>query len=390
MARTHENRSKRVLPSVAQVLQSFLPTTPMETVMRSPTRTETSPRWMLAVAIAMVACAPNTDDAATPVTTMAGFVPDTDITEAEQAAGVAEPGNDYTEPTAETDGDVASLAPPLEGSGFTMTAEGTGTAVDAVGGCRPAAGYSHGNRANICVVSVDGKLVEYRTAQAFGAMRAAAASSGVRISIVSGFRTMDQQRYLYNLYLAGRGNLAARPGYSNHQSGLALDLNTSSAGVYNWMSRNASRYGFRRTVPSEPWHWERPAGSQGSFSGGTSSGRCFSTTLGREVAEKTCVEARLDSAWYQCDNGTWYAGRGSRGACASQHPLSGGGGTTPDPGTGHCYSGTLGRDMRVGACLQSRFDRDWYQCASIGWVMNNSIASSRRGYAGACSSYTPL
>ena len=70
------------------------------------------------------------------------------------------------------------------------------------------------------------------------------------------------------------------------------------------------------------------------------------------------LEARLDSAWYQCDNGTWYSDRGSRGACASQHPLSDGGGTTPNPGTGHCYSGTLGRDMRVGACLQSRFDRD--------------------------------
>ena len=364
--------------------------------MRTPTRSETSARWMLAVAIAMTACAPNTDDAPAPVVTMAGFVPDTDITEAEQAAGARtdgteEPGNDFVAPTAETDGNVGHLAPAFDGEGSTTNVDGTGTAVDATTGCRSAAGYSAGNRTNICVVSVDGKLVEVRTAQAFGAMRSAAASAGVRISVVSGFRTMDQQRSLYNLYLAGRGNLAARPGYSNHQSGLALDLNTSSAGVYNWMSRNASRYGFRRTVPSEAWHWERPAGSQGSFSGGATSGRCFSTTLGREVAEKTCVEARLDSAWYQCDNGTWYAGRGSRGACASTHPLSGGGTTPTNPtSNGRCYSGTLGRDMAVGACIQSRFDRDWYQCARIGWVMNNSISSARRGYAGACSSYTPL
>lgn len=109
------------------------------------------------------------------------------------------------------------------------------------------------------------------------------------------------------------------------------------------------------------------------------------------MAEKTCVESRLDSAWYQCDNGSWIAGRASRGACSSTHPLSGGntgGGTTG--GSGTCYSGTLGRDLRVGSCLQSRFDRDWYQCASIGWVLNNSIPSTRRGYAGACSSYTPL
>lgn len=364
--------------------------------MRTPTRTEISSRWMLAVAVAMVACAPNTDDAATPTPpAMAGFVPDTEITEAEQAAGAhpdgtPEPANDFTAPTAETDGDVGALAPSFDGEGTTTNTDGTGTAVDATTGCRAAAGYSAGNRTNICVVSVDGKLVEVRTAQAFASMRAAASASGVHISVVSGFRTMDQQRYLYNLYLSGRGNLAARPGYSNHQSGLALDLNTSSAGVYNWMSRNASRYGFRRTVPSEAWHWERPAGSQGSYSGGTSSGRCFSTTLGREVAEKTCVEARLDSAWYQCDNGTWYAGRASRGACSATHALSGGGTTPPPSGGDHCYSGTLGRDMPVGACLQSRFDRDWYQCASIGWVMSSAISSSRRGYVGACSSYTPL
>jgi hypothetical protein len=49
---------------------------------------------------------------------------------------------------------------------------------------------------------------------------------------------MDQQRHLYNLYTSGRGNLAARPGYSNHQSGLALDLNTSSSGVLNWLNNN--------------------------------------------------------------------------------------------------------------------------------------------------------
>ena len=367
---------------------AFVPTT-MTTPLRAPIRTETSARWLLAVATAMVACAPNTEATVSPLAAMAGFVPDTDITEAEQAAGVAELGYDYSAPTAETDGDVGTLAPTLDGSGSTTTVGATGTSVDAVAGCRAAAGYSHGNRTNICVVSVDGKLVEYRTAQAFVAMRSAAAASGVHLSVVSGFRTMDQQRYLYNLYLSGRGNLAARPGYSNHQSGLALDLNSSGSGVSSWLANHGAQYGFRRTVPSEVWHWERPAGSQGSFSGGASSGRCYSSTLGAEVAEKTCVESRLDSAWYQCDNGSWFPGRGSRGTCASTHPLSGG--STPTPATGgHCYSGTLSRDVSVGACLQSRFDRDWYQCASSGWIMNNSIPSSRRGAAGACSSYAPL
>ena len=361
----------------------------MHTAMRRSIRNVTSARWMLAAATVMVACAPNTDDARAVVPAMAGFVPDTEITEAEQAVGIAEPGYDYSQPTAETDGDVRGLAPTLDDTGVTSTNNGTGTAVDATGGCRSAAGYSRGNRMNICVVSVDGKLVEYRTAQAFRSMRAAAARQGVNISVVSGFRTMDQQRYLYNLYLSGRGNLAARPGYSNHQSGLALDLNTSSGGVGSWLVNHGAEFGFRRTVPGEPWHWERPAGSQASSSSTGAGDNCYSSTLGREVPEKTCVESRLDSAWYQCDNGGWFAGQGSRGTCASTHPLSGG--STPAPSSsGHCYSGTLGRNVSVGACLQSRFDRDWYQCATSGWIMNNSIPSARRGAAGACGSYTPL
>jgi len=26
--------------------------------------------------------------------------------------------------------------------------------------------------------------------------------------------------------------------------------------VLRWLERNARRFGFRRTVPTEPWHWE--------------------------------------------------------------------------------------------------------------------------------------
>jgi hypothetical protein len=52
------------------------------------------------------------------------------------------------------------------------------------------------------------------------------------------------------------GNLAAVPGYSNHQSGHALDLNTSAGGVYSYLVNHGHAYGFRRTVPSEKWHWE--------------------------------------------------------------------------------------------------------------------------------------
>lgn len=99
--------------------------------------------------------------------------------------------------------------------------------------------------------------VECGTAVAFLQMRAAAARDGVTLRIVSGFRSMKEQQVLYACHKQGKCPLAAKPGYSHHQDGLALDLNARDRGVYDWLSRNASSFGFRRTVASEPWHWER-------------------------------------------------------------------------------------------------------------------------------------
>jgi len=119
-----------------------------------------------------------------------------------------------------------------------------------------ATGYKSGTPFTIEVITVDGKPVELATAMAYVKMQSAAAKAGVKIWIVSGFRTMAEQKALYAAYLAGTGNLAAKPGYSNHQSGHALDLNTSSSGVYSWLAKHGGSYGFKRTVPSEAWHWE--------------------------------------------------------------------------------------------------------------------------------------
>lgn len=78
----------------------------------------------------------------------------------------------------------------------------------------------------------------------------------IELVVVSGYRTFDAQAALYDKYLHHGGNLAAVPGYSNHQSGVAVDLNTDDLGVYAWLERNAASFGFHRTVPSELWHWE--------------------------------------------------------------------------------------------------------------------------------------
>lgn len=64
----------------------------------------------------------------------------------------------------------------------------------------------------------------------------------------------------YRSKRCNNGNLAAAPGTSNHGIGLAVDLNSSAKGVYSWLSKNAHKYGFIRTVASEKWHWEHRVG----------------------------------------------------------------------------------------------------------------------------------
>jgi hypothetical protein len=150
--------------------------------------------------------------------------------------------------------------------------------------------YDQGRPSPIDVIKIGNKPTSLATGHAFLKMQKAAHAAGVSLTINSGFRTMAEQQYFYNCYQTGRcnnGNLAARPGYSNHQNGRALDLTTSS-----WLANNASRFGFKRTVPSEAWHYEffgadpggpcsaggpgsssgDPGSSGGTSSGGTTSG----------------------------------------------------------------------------------------------------------------------
>jgi hypothetical protein len=125
--------------------------------------------------------------------------------------------------------------------------------------CQRVTGYRSGHKMNICVTTIDGHYVEVNTARAFLRLRKAARTAGVSIHVVSGFRSMASQRHLYHCYVSKQcngGHLAAVPGYSNHQSGYALDLNTSAGGVYSYLANHGKAYGFRRTVAIEKWHWE--------------------------------------------------------------------------------------------------------------------------------------
>jgi zinc D-Ala-D-Ala carboxypeptidase len=121
---------------------------------------------------------------------------------------------------------------------------------------RSATGYTHGRKVKIKLVDVDGVELEATTATAFRAMARAARKAGIYLGIRSGFRSHEQQKLLYEYYRRGWGHLAARPGYSNHQSGRAVDIYIDDYRVYEWLVKNAQRFGFKKTVQREAWHWE--------------------------------------------------------------------------------------------------------------------------------------
>ncbi len=140
-------------------------------------------------------------------------------------------------------------------NGWVTSALLTTTRPDPLGPSFWGTAYRYGRAYAIELVRIDGKAVAKKSAGPFLQMRESARRAGVSIYVVSGFRTMAEQQALWARYGSPR---AARPGYSNHQSGTAFDLNTSGFGgsVYNWLTGNAGRYGFQRTVSFEPWHWE--------------------------------------------------------------------------------------------------------------------------------------
>ncbi len=94
----------------------------------------------------------------------------------------------------------------------------------------------------------------------YNTLRAQAATAGHEIKLNSGWRSFPNQQELWDEN--PNPSEVAPPGRSNHQNGIAIDINTDSfsSGMYNWMMANAPALGWTRTVGGEHWHWEqRPA-----------------------------------------------------------------------------------------------------------------------------------
>lgn len=78
---------------------------------------------------------------------------------------------------------------------------------------------------------------------------------------VSSYRTFAQQQVFWDLYRAGKGNLAAVPGTSNHGWGLAVDVATPQ--MASLINRYGAKYGYQKSwsdAQSEWWHFKYRSG----------------------------------------------------------------------------------------------------------------------------------
>lgn len=109
---------------------------------------------------------------------------------------------------------------------------------------------------------------------AFTKMAEAAFKDSIRLIADSGYRSSAFQKTVIRRRIKAGEKLSdilamvAPPGYSEHETGRALDLIPSDAGfashdAYRWLLKNAARFGFRESYPEsaaegiawEPWHW---------------------------------------------------------------------------------------------------------------------------------------
>lgn len=119
-----------------------------------------------------------------------------------------------------------------------------------------------------------GNGLTWETQNAFNKMKADASALGLNLWLSSGYRSYYDQKYIYNNYVSRDGQAAAdtysaRAGHSEHQTGLAFDLNTISDSFVDtaegkWVAENCHKYGLILRYPKgkdsitgykyESWH----------------------------------------------------------------------------------------------------------------------------------------
>ncbi|MDK2899097.1 MAG: zinc D-Ala-D-Ala carboxypeptidase [Patescibacteria group bacterium] len=132
------------------------------------------------------------------------------------------------------------------------------------------------------LITTNGATISSKAVDDFEAMLAAAATESITLTATSSYRSYDTQSKLYNGYIAEHGQavadtFSAKPGYSEHQTGFAIDFTSIYEPICNfddcfsdaidgaWLTAHASDYGFilRYTAEkqsitgykAESWHY---------------------------------------------------------------------------------------------------------------------------------------
>lgn len=126
--------------------------------------------------------------------------------------------------------------------------------------------------------SRDNMYLVKEAAISFKKMYTAAIKDGYKIRIMSSYRSYEYQRDLYDKYVKIDGKkeadaYSARPGFSEHQTGLCVDIDDGvinyqlfeKSRSYLWMKKNSYKYGFIERYPKnkenitgysyESWHY---------------------------------------------------------------------------------------------------------------------------------------
>ncbi|HXR46744.1 MAG TPA: M15 family metallopeptidase [Candidatus Limnocylindrales bacterium] len=146
--------------------------------------------------------------------------------------------------------------------------------------------FAEASEAELVVVGEyrqSGRRVKMRVdaAAAWRQMIDQASVAGVGIIPISGFRSAEYQEMLFRKATAKYGSedeavrWVARPGFSEHHTGLAIDLGDGEhpacdveppfeeTPAFRWLEKDAERFGFELSYPRnnprgvhyEPWHW---------------------------------------------------------------------------------------------------------------------------------------
>lgn len=157
--------------------------------------------------------------------------------------------------------------------------------------------YLEAQQLAIGEMDADGReyMMTPATAAAWTEMKAAALQENVILEVVSAFRSVDRQIEIIqnkldrSMPIEKILTLSAPPGYSEHHTGCAIDINTpgcvateeefENTAAYRWLHEHAGRFGFTLSYPRdnalgfiyEPWHW------------------CFQPSIGTEIIDQTTL-----------------------------------------------------------------------------------------------------